>query len=311
VELKIRGKQHHGYCPLPNHKGKRNSVSFSANLERGIFQCFGCGAKGNLLEFAALMENIDPANGTELHRVAIKLQQRFCLTAPQREQSPMQKKVEPVKDAPVVVNAPLDFELKGLDYTHPYLRNRRFSWETIEYFGLGVASRGLFKGRLAIPLHDHESKLVGYAGRAIDDNTINADNPKYRFPSKRERDGIIHEFRKTAFLYNGYRIEAPVNDLIVVEGFPSVWWLRQNGQPSVVATMGADCSERQADLIVSLVKPDGRVWLMPDGDEAGSRFAESLLRRVSPHRFTRWVKLNQNSQPTDLSVEQLKTYFIR
>jgi len=37
--------------PLPNHQGKKNSPSFSANLERGIFQCFGCGAKGNVLEF--------------------------------------------------------------------------------------------------------------------------------------------------------------------------------------------------------------------------------------------------------------------
>src|SRR5437016_12159567 len=78
VELKIKDKQHHGFCPLPNHKGKRNSPSFSANLERGIFQCFGCGAKGNVLEFAAMMENVDPANGAALRNVAVKLQVRFC-----------------------------------------------------------------------------------------------------------------------------------------------------------------------------------------------------------------------------------------
>jgi len=29
---------------------------------------------------------------------------------------------------------------------------------------------------------------------------------------------------------------------------------------------------------------------MPDGDDAGERFAESFLRQVSPHRFARWVK---------------------
>jgi hypothetical protein len=29
--------------------------------------------------------------------------------------------------------------------------------------------------------------------------------------------------------------------------------------------MGADCSEMQAELIVSLVKPNGRVWIVPDG----------------------------------------------
>ena len=56
VEVRKKGDQHHGYCPLPKHNGKRNSPSFSANLKRSIFQCFGCGAKGNVLEFAAMME---------------------------------------------------------------------------------------------------------------------------------------------------------------------------------------------------------------------------------------------------------------
>src|SRR5439155_869286 len=92
VELKIKGRQHHGYCPLPNHQGKRNSPSFSANLDKGIFQCFGCGAKGNVLEFAALMDGVDPANGAELHKVALKLQERFCPSAAGAEQSPSQSK---------------------------------------------------------------------------------------------------------------------------------------------------------------------------------------------------------------------------
>src|SRR5437763_11143255 len=78
VEVKRKGNQHQGFCPLPNHNGKKNSPSFSANLERGIFQCFGCGAKGNLLEFAALMENTALENGAALRKVALELQNRFC-----------------------------------------------------------------------------------------------------------------------------------------------------------------------------------------------------------------------------------------
>src|SRR5580704_10666705 len=77
VEVKRKGNQHHGYCPLPNHNGKRNSPSFSANLEKGIFQCFGCGAKGNVLDFAAMMTKANPKDGTALHGVAIELQKRF------------------------------------------------------------------------------------------------------------------------------------------------------------------------------------------------------------------------------------------
>src|SRR5947209_7449044 len=122
VELKVKGRQHHGYCPLPNHQGKRNSPSFSANLDKGIFHCFGCGAKGNVLEFAALMENVDPKNGAELHKVALKLQERFCPANAQPGQPPApskQAKLEPTEELPAVVNAPLDFELKGLNQAHP------------------------------------------------------------------------------------------------------------------------------------------------------------------------------------------------
>lgn len=150
---------------------------------------------------------------------------------------------------------------------------------------------------------------MGYAGRVVDDAAITEDNPRYRFPGPRERDGKTFGFRKTLFLYNGSRLKAPVDDLIVVEGFTSVWWLTQNGLPSVVATMGADCSERQAELMASLVKPGGRVWIAPDGDKAGERHAQTLLTLVSPLRFVRWVKMADGKQPTDLSREQMKNCF--
>ena len=312
VEVKRNGNQHHGFCPLPNHNGKKNSPSFSANLEKGIFQCFGCGAKGNLLEFAAMMEKVDPKAGTAFRKVAGELQKRFCPELggkPEADKKPVTKPDKP-DDLSVVVNAPLDFELKGLDCTHPYLLNRGFTQDTIDHFGLGFCSRGSLKDRLAIPLHDHAGKLVGYAGRVVDDTTITEDNPRYRLPSKRERDGKIFEFRKTLFLYNGYRIKAPVDDLIVVEGFTGVWWLAQNELPNTVGTMGADCSEKQAELIVSLVKPSGMVWIMPDGDTAGERHAQTLLTLISPHRAIRWLKLSDGKQPTDLSGEELKTRFI-
>src|SRR5690349_19802747 len=120
VDVKSKGKQHHGFCPLPNHNGKRSSPSFSANLERGIFQCFGCKAKGNLLEFAALMEKVDPKNGVALHELALKLQKQFCpglkSDAPKTTLA-----TKPVKEAdtdselPLIVNEPLNFELKDLD----------------------------------------------------------------------------------------------------------------------------------------------------------------------------------------------------
>jgi DNA primase len=318
VEVKRKGSQHHGFCPLPNHDGKKNSPSFSANLEKGIFQCFGCGAKGNVLDFSLLMEKADPESGSALRDVAIKLQQRFCpdlgssdeQKKPAAEKPAASKPPEPKSELPVIVNEPLDFELKGLDAKHPYLLGRGLTTETIERFGLGFCSRGMLKDRVAIPLHDAGGRLIGYAGRVVEDATITEDNPRYRFPGERKREGQINEFRKTLFLYNGHRIKAPVDQLAVVEGFTAVWWLDQNALPNAVATMGADCSGKQAELIVSLVKPGGMVWIMPDGDKAGERHAQTLLTLISPHRAVRWMKLADGKQPTDLSGDQLKMSFI-
>ena len=315
VEVKRRGNQHQGFCPLPEHQGKKNSPSFSANLEKGIFQCFGCGTKGNILDFAALMERANLEDGTAFRQVALRLQERFCPP----ELLPANVKLmvhnafvppEPNQNLVRVINPALDFELKGLEGQHPYLKERGLTQETTSYFGLGFCARGLLKGRVVIPLHDQKGRLIGYAGRVVDDTTISEENPRYRLPSKRSRGAQVIEFRKSVFLYNGFRMGGNLDLLIIVESFTGVWWLHQNGKRQVVATMGADCSERQAGIIISLMKPSGRVLIMPDGDEAGDRFAGSLLRLLSPHRFVRWVKLREGTQPTDVPSAQLETLLV-
>lgn len=336
VELKRKGKtdgQHQGLCPLPTHPqkaGKKRTASFSANLVKGIWQCFGCGAKGNVIDFAALMEGLNPKEKEDFRKAALMLnERRGSATTPTDDAKPRAApkadadKAKPkvnrtpaaVQDknassdggeAPkrVVINAPLDFELKTLDAEHPVVLARA-SKETIAHFGLGYCSRGLMKGRIAIPLYDASATLIGYAGRLADDAAIDENTPKYLFPSRRERRGVVYEFRKSLFVYNGDGIERPVGDLIVVEGFHSVWWLWQNGYQNVVGLMGASCSSEQADIIVGLVKKIGAVWVFPDGDDAGERCAMSVLQQVAPRRYVRWAKPKSGKQPTDYSRDDL------
>jgi DNA primase len=308
VEVKAKGKQHHGFCPIPSHNGKKNSPSFSADLERGIFQCFGCGAHGNVLDFAVLMDGGNPKDSVAVRKTAVVLQERFGLgktTAP-----PQPKRTSPPPptraSGTILVNARLDFELKTLDYEHPYLRSRGFTDETIQHFGLGYCSKGYLQGRIAVPLHDQLGRLIGYAGRIVDDTLIDENNPRYKFPGDREHKGIMYEFRKSEFLYGGYRIKEPVDDLTVVEGFPSVWWFHQHTILNVVALMGWSCSEAQAKLIASRTKPNGRVWLISDGDEAGIRCAESVLPQVAQHRFISWRRVDEGKQPTDYVGAELR-----
>ena len=76
----------------------------------------------------------------------------------------------------------------------------------------------------------------------------------------------------------------------------------------LVGFMGWSCSEKQAALIVSLVKPSGHVKLMPDGDESGERCAESVLMQVSTHRFVRWVKLELEETTHAYTDEDIRSF---
>jgi DNA primase len=327
VKLKRQGRQHQGFCPLPSHQGKKRSPSFSADLKRGIWRCFGCSEGGDILRFAALMQGLDPDRGEDIRTAALVLTESLGIetdsprirakgkhrkvegrkhASESEDKAGAEKNVEQAATCPTLVNAPLNFELQGLDPSHAYLKERGLTAETIAYFGLGYCSRGLMQERIAIPLHDERGLLVGYAGRLVDDLKIDEDNPKYRFPSAREKEGKRYEFRKSLLLYHHFQIAGRLDDLIVVEGFPSVWWLWQQGYTNVVALMGSDCSEEQAKLILAKVEVDGRIWFMSDGDEAGIRCAHSMFEQLSPYRFARWVKMKDGQQPTDCTSEDFQ-----
>ena len=193
VELKVRGERATGFCPLPSHQGKRHSPSFSANLARGIWQCFGCSAKGNILDFTARMEGLDLFKGKDVRKAALLLQEKLGLKESplaignNRHSKPEVLPPLPKNKLPVIVNAPLDFELKNLDAEHPYLLNRGFTPVTIQEFGLGYCNKGMLKERIAIPIHDPAGMLVGYAGRVVDDRAISENNPKYKLPAARAK----------------------------------------------------------------------------------------------------------------------------
>jgi DNA primase len=269
------------------------------------------------------MLGLDPRNGSDIRQAALLLSETFHLPSedgksregparqsgrkrvPERKSDKAQQNAEQASTCPAIVNAPLDFQLQKLDVEHSYLKERGFTTETILHFGLGYCSRGLLQDRIAISLHDDQGVLIGYAGRLVDDAKITKENPKYRFPGTRERDGKRYEFRKSLFLYNGFAVGSSVSDLVVVEGFPSTWWLWQHGFPNVAALMGDSCSEEQANIIVNRVREDGRVWLMPDADPGGDLCGQSVVKLVAPHRFIRWIRLRAGEQPTGCSGEEL------
>lgn len=311
VEVKRKGDQHQGPCPLPCHGDGPNVAPFSAHLVQGIFQCFGCGAKGNIIEFAALMERADPEDGSALRQVALRLRAALL---PDDQAAPPAPKAEAPKPvaatatpstARVLVNAPLDFELKGLEPAHPAVLGKGIDAGTAAHFGVGFCSRGFLRGRIAIPIHDGDGRLVGYSGLLADERDEGADFPRYLFPDRRERNGSAYEFDLALLLYGAHRVGRACDDLIVVRDFPAVWHLARHGFPRAVALMGGECSEAQAEQVARLTKPSGRVWVLPDGDAEGESLARSVVLRVSPHRLVRWARPERGSLAASLPPAQL------
>jgi DNA primase len=257
------------------------------------------------------MEGFDPSNTDEFRQAALRIAELFEIDAGDAVEKPKHTQTTPsvASAARVVVNPPLDFELQNLDPGHPYLLGRGFAPETIKHFGLGFCSKGLMKDRIVIPLRDDKAVPVGYAGRVVDDRLTTDANPRYRFPSGRERNGTFYDFQKSRFLYNGFAMACKrrLRQIYVVESFTACWWLHQCGIPNVVALMGASCSSHQAELLIELVVSRGLVTILTDGDEAGERCAVSVFTEVAPHRRVRWAKLETGKQPTDFTAEELQT----
>ena len=66
--------------------------------------------------------------------------------------------------------------------------------------------------------------------------------------------------------------------------------------------MGASLSEYQVERVLRLTTADARIVIIPDGDAAGERLADSALKLLSPHRYVHWHQLPDGMQPTDPSV---------
>jgi DNA primase len=290
--------------------------SLKINTAKNIFNCFGCHAGGDVIGFVVRKEDIATGNeATDRREGALLLQKWFNLrqkpskgrqrsTKSTRETtragestaSPAAdvndaptyegKEVQPAKDrdSAAVVNAPLQFTFRHLDTTHPYLRERGLSEETIATFGLGYhAGRGIMSGRIVIPIHNAGGELIAYAGRWPGNAGWPEGEDKYKLPPG---------FHKSLVLFNLHRARAYATDgLIVVEGFFTVCEFWQRGRKNVVALMGSVMSAEQERIIVETVGPKGRVLLALDSDDAGRKGSADACNRLVSQVFVRDMAL--------------------
>jgi len=284
--------------PCPIHKGT-NPDQFRVSLSKNCWNCFGdCHGGGNVLDFVAKMENVDLKEAARRMVVWFALEDllKEKVAAPKSKTSGKTMPTAPKPDSPSkpTVNKPLGFALK-LEPHHPYPEERGLTPETIAEFGLGFCAKGIMAGRIAIPIRNVKGELIGYAGRWA--GTPPEGTPKYKLPA---------EFQKSLEVYRLAHAlqEQPDHPLIIVEGFFGLMKLWQLGYRKCVALMGSSMSEVQEQLIANTLKPNSRVIVLFDEDDAGRTGRIDVAARLATKAFVRVVVFEtEDFQPERLTLE--------
>lgn len=299
--------------------------SLSINLAKQVFHCFGCGAEGDVIEFVRLAEHLegDPrraaarvaelsgsalASGDrqtrrkEPERAPKKPREAREGTDPGKPPSPAPRAAERPPQAPEApVNPPLRFRLT-LEPDHPYLRARGFPPDLARTYGLGLATRGLLAGRIAIPIHSERGELIAYAGRFPAAQGWPEGEDKYKLP-----DG----FKKRHVLFNLSRVlarTAPPRHIVLVEGYFGALWLDHQGYDAV-ALMGSRISPEQLGLLAQV--GTDRLTVLLDGDAPGREAVGELVPLLARSFFVRDVVLAPDEEPDRLDAVRLRTLLAR
>ncbi len=289
VQLKRVGRAWSGLCPF--HSEKSGSLSVSA--EKGVYYCFGCGAKGDVITFVREIEHLDFVGAVEVlaAKAGITLRYSDKDEGEGRKQrtrliDAMSKAVEwyhqRLLSAPDAAKARGYLRQRGLGREQvlayqigwapegwdELARALRLPAEVLTGAGLGfINSRGrqtdAFRGRILFPIFDASGDPVGFGGRIMP----GADGPKYKNTS----ETAIYAKSKVLYGLNWAKgAIVAADEAIVCEGYTDVIGFADAGLPRAVATCGTALTEEHFRTLKSFAH---RVVLAFDADAAGQNAA--------------------------------------
>lgn len=295
VELKRAGRNFKGLSPFSSEK----SPSFMVSPEKGIWHDFSSGKGGTMFGFVMEMEGLDFKGALELlaRKAGVDLAQ-FSGGSGRDSSREKARLYEALELAAKFYQVQFSKNKTALEYA---LKKRQFSKETALEWQLGYAPnngtalcdflvakgfsekeikgaglsaqryRGLgdmFRGRLMIPLHDQQGRVIGFTARLLEDIK---DAPKYiNTPQTPLYDKSRHVYglhlAKEAIRKGAYAV--------LVEGNLDVIQSHQAGVRQVVATAGTAMTEQH---LKALSKFTGDIRLSFDQDKAGINATERAI----------------------------------
>lgn len=332
VKLKKQGKNYHACCPFHNEK----TPSFTVSGDKQFYYCFGCGAKGNAIDFLMNHDRLDFVESVE------ELATQHGLEVPYEAgngPSPMERHQR----------QSLYQLLEGLDGFYQqslrnpqatsaqnYLATRGLSQQVIDHFAIGYAPAGWdnvlkrfgqqkedreslmeagmlvsndsgrtydrFRDRVMFPIRDKRGRVIGFGGRVLGNDT-----PKYL---NSPETPIFHKGRQLYGLYEAQKNHPQPARLLVVEGYMDVVALAQFGIDYAVASLGTSTT---AEHIQLLFRSTDTVICCYDGDRAGREAAWRALETALPYmndgRQLRFMFLPDGEDPDTLVRKEGKEAF--
>ena len=322
LKLIKRGREFLALCPFHND----SKPSLSIVDEKNFYHCFACGAHGDIIKFTMEVEGLNFIESVE------KLSNLAGLEVPKQNPLELAKEARRRTLREVLEEVTSYFEgylwnssnKDGLNY----FKDRGLSEKTIKSFRLGLApsdktsfrqemenrkipeklleEAGLikksttfsstydyFRGRLIFPISDRRGQVIGFGGRAL-----NNQEPKYL---NSPETSLFHKGR---ILYQGGKtreVAHKTDQLIVVEGYMDVISLAESGINNAVVPLGTALTE---DQIRELWKFSSEPILCFDGDAAGVRAAvraaDRFLPILEPGYSARFASLSPGEDPDDI-----------
>lgn len=307
VQLTKKGGNLFGLCPFHNEK----TPSFSVSPDKQIYHCFGCGKGGGVISFIMSIENLSfpdavrflaDKNGMTVPEESADQE------IPRQRKRMLELNREAARWFYACLNGP------GGAKAAAYLDKRGITRKTANRFGLGAAPEGWdnllkamrekgftqdellaaglvtagqrrkesgtrsvydkFRDRLIFPVIDIRGEVLGFSGRALNDDQ----DPKYL----NSPETLVFSKRRTLFGMNLAK-NTKRSSILLVEGNIDVVTLHQAGFDNAVATMGTALTTEQTRLISRYAK---EIVICYDNDPPGKKATERALDLLKNSEFT-------------------------
>lgn len=311
-------------CPFHQEK----SASFHVLDAKGIFNCFGCGEKGDLFGLAMRLE------GLSFPEAVTQMAERAGMALPKDEyenrgETDQRKRLQQAvaRAAQLYRDA---LRSSGGAEARKYLQQRGLGPDEWERFGIGLApdewtwaldklkgegftfeeivAAGLaregeegrraidtFRNRITFEISDSSGKIIAFGARALakDAKAKYINSPETSLYSKSR---VLYRLKQAREIL----AKTKVGGLVVGEGYLDVIAFERAGI-AAVAPCGTALTEEQLQL---LWRSGGEPVFCFDGDPAGQRAADRALDLALPHlgpnRTLRIARAPRGEDPDDI-----------